>query len=355
MLKTTVPWFFTLLLALSSPSAGEETSRPDLSFRIFNVQSLVTPIKNFQTPPRLRSQAQERERQSVRRFGREEEGSSPFINPVELVNMITASLTGGDEGEEPEDAFVKFANGRLYVRWTRSGIRRVHRILEELEQEAMRTVQLEVLLSPVHPGQENPLADIPAAKPALSDRDVREVLEKARGKKCAVERYTASALNGQRVLVREGAEARYISQYNLEIDAGVSLSDPVLSVVHTGTFLSLRPVLGVDPRRVTLNVAFSTTRHGKGGAKFLRKETPVGCMELPSIYYSSLRTTAAVASGSWLVLRSPARSRASASDEGTPGSSNGGEPELGTPCGFVLLVKVVVKEKGSTKESGEKE
>jgi hypothetical protein len=297
-----------VLFLLGVVTAAAWAKDPEMVFRVFDVRTLISPVRHFHGPSLLLWEQGEELPDVEAAFAMADEEESAFLPEDEIPDILRKML---DIEEEEDGSYMQVIRGRLYARLSPSRMARVEVLLASFEKEALHVLSFELLLFTV--------ASDDSPDVLIDDRTVAKMVAEARA---APRRFLVSALNGQRVLVSVGAEQNFVSDYDIEVAPGVSMPHPVLSLFNTGTALLLRGMRNALDRSVLVTVGFSRTVPSSDRLELLEKTTPVGTLQSPRLNFSRLETTTVLPLDRWLVLRAPCKG------EGTPGKA------------FTLLIKI---------------
>ncbi len=334
---------FVATLAFPFCAASGEDSGQPLEFRIFDVSTLLIPVKDQHSPDSLFAgrKVDLREGESV--FSADERKSDAFLAYDRLVAMINDEVTGDGAEEPAEGSFVKLIEGRVFARETAANLDKIRRLIAGLEDEALKSLSMEVVV--FGSGTPESVFEAAGVKSVLDPRTAADVLGKAAALGAKPSRWHVSAMNRQKVLVCEGAEDSVLSGYesSQESPQFSVLPDPTVSTVFTGVFISLTPVINpIDSSVVlTLNYASTAGEH----SSFETRDTPAGRIQTPSLFFSSIATTTVIPDGAWLILRVPARSRDSGEKPDARAEAGGSESTI-----MIRAVKVGIPGKAEAEK-----
>ncbi len=272
-------------MAAERPADGESAAvEEDPPLALFPVQDLVGPRRDFPPPGEDGNEPAP------------EWAGAPLGSLEELMELLLVTVWPQDS----EEGFLHASGQTLLASQTRGKLADVDRFLEQtLRSRANLTVAMEGEVVEVP----SALARTLAAESGVSLRpESRSALQEAIKSGEARRLFAArvSGLAGQRVLVWQGREAAFVGDFDMEVAEKSAAADPVVAVVVSGGYLSIRPSVGEDPSTVTLDLEF---RLDGIEPRFRVVETEVGGgIEVPVLLRRGCRTTVTARERAWTVV-----------------------------------------------------
>jgi hypothetical protein len=184
-------------------------------------------------------------------------GSSPTVSSDGIIDLIM-TVVAPESWEEDEATLLPTAFGGLLARNTPAVLDEIRELLGALERIALRGVQMDLRVFSV-PGRailENatklapgPRKDLGILDRLARDETVREIRRVALG-----------GIENRWAACQAGVDVSFVSDHDAEVAQGARIADPLVGRIFDGLVANVRPMLSLDGREVTLELALRLSR-----------------------------------------------------------------------------------------------